>query len=365
MKHVVIDARESGTTTGRYVDKLIEYTHRLKPEYKITLLAKPARMDFLRSIAPDFEVVASPFKEFTFAEQLGLLKQIKQLGAGLVFFPMVQQPVLYRGGVVTCMQDLTTLRFRNPSKNWLIFTLKRQVYGWVNKYVAKKSRLLITPTDFVKNDVVKYCRVDPSKITVTYESADEITDAPQPIASLEGKQFIMYLGRPSPHKNLPRLIEAFERLQQDHPKLLLVLAGKKDVLYEKIEAMAKKKGIKNVIFTGFVTEGELRWLYENTAVYVFPSLSEGFGLPGLEAMAHGAPVASSNATCLPEVYKDAALYFDPLDPEDMANKINQITSDKQLASSLIKKGRALIKTYSWSKMATQTLQVFDQALKNR
>jgi glycosyltransferase involved in cell wall biosynthesis len=361
---IVIDARESGSSTGRYIDKLVEYLHKIGPKHKITVLTKKKRVDFMKGIAPKFTVLSTRVKEFTFAEQTKLLKQIKEQEADLVFFPAAQQPILYRGKVVTTIQDLTTVRFRNPAKNWLVFTVKRWVYVWVNKIVGRKSKLLITPTEFVKDDFARFAKINSRKITVTHESADKITDKPEPFEELQDKQFIMYVGRPTPHKNLDRLIEAFALLRQSHPQLRLVLVGKKDSLYRQLEKSVTSKGIKNVIFTDFVSEGQLRWLYENTAAYVFPSLSEGFGLPPMEAMHHGAPVVSSNATCLPEVYQDAVLYFDPLDVEDMAAKIEGMVTDKKLQAKFTSRGASLVKQYSWERMARQTLEVFNQALED-
>lgn len=360
MKSIVIDARESGTTSGRYVDKLIEHLHKLKPEYRVILLAKPHRIAFLESIAPRFTTVKCTHKEFTFAEQTKLKKQIESLKPDLVHFPFVQQPVFYRGKVVTTMQDLTTIRFRNPAKNWLVFTFKQAVYKWVNKRVAKKSLHIMTPTEFVKRDVMEFTGIPSDKITVTLEAADKIPDKPQAVKRLEGKQYIMYVGRPQPHKNLPRLISTFQILQQDYPDLRLVLVGKKDELYERIESDVQKRGIRNVIFTGFVSEGELRWLYEHTAAYVFPSLSEGFGLPSLEAMIHGAPVVSSNASCLPEVNKNGAIYFNPLDEKDMSQNIAKVIENKQIANTLRKQGRVVAGSYSWTRMAQQTLDIFNR-----
>ncbi len=362
MKTILIDARESGTSTGRYVDKLVEYLHKLQPIYEIIILTKPHRLAFFKNIAPKFRAVSSPFKEFTFSEQIGLLKQVKALKPDLVHFTMVQQPVLYRGRVVTTMHDLTTIRFRNPAKNSFIFTIKQIIYKWVNKRVAKKSVQIITPTQFVKDDVRRFTGINQGKIIVTHEAADKITDKLSPITQLKNKRFIMYVGRPMPHKNLEHLVEAFVLLQKTHPDLWLVLAGKKDVLYERHEKMVQERGIKNVLFTGFVSEGRLRWLYENTAGYIFPSLSEGFGLPGLEAMIHGAPVISSDATCLPEIYDGAALYFDCLDPGDIAFKIASVLDNKKLADNLRTKGQAQAQKFSWHRMAAQTLKVYKQAL---
>lgn len=364
MKKIVIDARESGTSSGRYTDKLLEYLHALHSNYNFTVLAKKDRVDFIKNIAPGFTVAESNYKEFTFDEQLRLWRQLIGLKPDLVHFPMVQQPVLYQGKVVTTMNDLTTARFHNPAKVRLVFIFKQWVYRWLNKWVARKSRALLTFTEYVKNDVVGFAGVDPAKVTVTLLAADPITEPPEPMPQLTDEQFIMYVGRPMPHKNLERLIEAFKLLRAQHPDLVLVLAGRKDVNYRRIEAAVQKAGIKNVLFTGFVSEGQLRWLYENCAAYVFPSLSEGFGLPGLEAMIHGAPVVSSNATCLPEIYGEAAHYFDPLNVQAMADAINEVLTDQELRQSLVEKGRAQAAKYSWKRMAEQTLAVYEKALEN-
>jgi glycosyltransferase involved in cell wall biosynthesis len=362
MKKIVIDARESGTTTGRYIDKLIEYLHKLRPAHDIVVLTKPHRVEFMKSVAPTFTVVESPFKEFTFSEQLGFWKQIRSLKADLVHFTMVQQPILYRGRVVTTMQDLTAARFKNPSKNPFVFTAKQTIYKFVNWYVAHKSAHIITPSKFVKRDIMKFAHVPARKFTVTYESADKIPDKPEPVDAVKGKPFIMYVGRPQPHKNLERLIEAFEGLQYQNPSLHLVLAGKMDATYRIIETKVRQKNIPNVVFTDFVTEGQLRWLYEHCRAYAFPSLSEGFGLPGLEAMRHGAPVASSNATCLPEIYGKAAQYFDPTKVSDIVRAIQEILDDDKLRQQLVHDGKLRAEHYSWQHMANQTLHVYESVL---
>lgn len=360
---IVIDARESGTSTGRYVDKLVEYLHQLKLEHRIIILAKTARLEYFTKTAPSFKVVESNYREFTFAEQLGLARQIRRLKSDLVHFAMTQQPVLSKGETVTTIHDLTTLRFDNPSKNRLVFKFKQRVYGWVIKKVARKSKFIITPSNYVKQDVARYANINPAKILVTYEAADKISAAAQVVPRLSGKQFIMYVGRATPHKNLERLVKSFEILKIKHPQLMLVLAGKTDANYRRLSALVSNKHLAHsIVFTDFISEGQLRWLYENTAAYVFPSLSEGFGLPGLEAMAHGAPVVSSNTTCLPEIYGTASHYFDPLDVQDMTDKISQVLSDVELRAELIKKGRAQAAKYSWDRMAAQTLDIYNKTI---
>jgi glycosyltransferase involved in cell wall biosynthesis len=360
---IVIDARESGSSTGRYVDKLVEHLHKLKPEHDIAILAKSPRLEFFKEIAPEFTAFKSDFKEFTFSEQLGFLKQVEAMTADLVHFTMTQQPVRYSGNKVTTIHDLTTLRFENPAKNPFIFRSKQLVYGRVIKKVAKDSRALITPSKYVKQDVANYTGVSLNKIAVTYEAADKITDIPEPLPRLAGKQFIMYVGRATPHKNLFRLVEAFAILHKKYPDLMLVFAGKMDANYKRVEAFVTRHRLAHrTVFTDFISEGELRWLYENTAAYVFPSLSEGFGLPPLEAMIHGAPVISSNATCLPEINGDAAHYFDPNSTLAIAKAISSVLSDSHLRGRLIRAGRIQAGSYSWQKMAKQTLSVYEQVL---
>lgn len=359
---IVIDARESGTSTGRYVDKLIEYLHKLQPQHEIVVLTKPHRISFMTGIVPGFTTIESPYKEFTFSEQLGFKKQLRDLKADLVHFSMPQQPLCYKGRVVTTIHDLTTTRFRNPAKNPLIFTIKQQVYKWGVKRAAHKSAHIIAISEFTKNDLADFAGISPDKVTVTHEAADLITDAAKPVSGLERASYIMYVGRPTPHKNLNRLVEAFYVAQKTHQDLRLVLAGKMDDNYRQLQTWTEQKGIKNVIFTDFVSEGQLRWLYEHARAYVFPSLSEGFGLPGLEAMVHGCPLVSSNATCLPEVYQNAALYFDPVDVNDMAEKISGVLENPELAERLAKEGKAVAATYSWKRMAEQTLTVYKKVL---
>lgn len=364
MKKIVIDARELRTSSGRYVERLLHYLQLVDqyPEHNYQVLLTSKDMPGWQPSNPRFQKVACDHKEFTFDEQWGLKKQIKSLKPDLVHFTFAQQPIWYSGKTITTMHDLTTVRFTNPDKNPLVFRFKQQVYKYVIKRVARKSARVITGTEFVKKDVAAFTGISPDKVIVTPEAADVITDAPEPMPELTGKQFIMYIGRPTPHKNLERLIEAFELLKAQHPELLLVLAGKKDANYRRIEQGVQKTNIRGVVFTDFVTEGQLRWLYEQCAAYVFPSLSEGFGLPGLEAMLHGAPVVSSNATCLPEVYGDAAHYFDPIDAQSMADAINEVLTDKSLRQELAVKGKQQAARYSWKRLAEQTLEVYRQAL---
>jgi glycosyltransferase involved in cell wall biosynthesis len=363
MHKIAIDARELSSSTGRYVSKLLEYLQKLDKENAYVVLLKPSDYKKWGPQNNNFKKVICPYKEFTFGEQLGYRKQLKSLRPDLVHFPMTQQPILYRGNVVTSILDLTTCRYKNPAKNSFVFWFKQKVYVFVTRYVAHKSKHIITISNYVKKDVTRFAHIKSKKIATTYLAADEILELAEPIKDLQSKPFLFYVGRPQPHKNLANLIEAFAILKEKHPDLLLVLAGRKDKVCESYINTAQSLGVdKDVIFTGYVTEGQLKWLYRSCKAYVFPSLSEGFGLPGLEAMLHRAPVVSSDATCLPEVYGDAAYYFNALDIHDMARTINEVLDNKELRNQLIRKGREQVKKYSWEKMARETLEVYQKAL---
>lgn len=366
MKKIVIDARELRTSTGRYVERLLKYLQEVDTDlsHRYVVLLKPKDMEGWEPTSKRFTKVASRWKEFTFGEQLGFAWQLYKLKADLVHFPMVQQPILYQKAVVTTFQDLTTLRFANPTKNKYVFRFKQYVYKWVNIIAARKSRAIITPTEFVKDDVAKFTHTNSRKITVTLEAVDAFDEPAEPVPDFEDKQYIMFNGRPQAHKNLHRLIEAFALLHQKHPDLYLMIAGRKDRSHRSYTRLAKELGVRDhVVLTDFIPDGQLKWAMQNTQAYVYPSLSEGFGLPPLEAMLNGAPVVSSNATCLPEVQGDAAHYFDPYNVEDMAQKINDVLTKPELRKQLIARGHEQIKKYSWKRMAEQTLAVYKEALK--
>ncbi len=345
---IVIDARELRTSTGRYVERLLHYLQQLDTSHDYVVLLKPPDIASWQASNPRFSAVACPHKEFTFSEQLAFKQQLDDLRADLVHFTMVQQPILYRGKVVTTMHDLTTTRFRNPTKNALIFTIKQRVYGWVARRAARKSAAVLTPSRFVKDDIVRFTGISPSKITVTREAADTFDDTAAVIPALEHKQFIMFVGRPLPHKNLRRLIEAFAQLHGRHPDLYLMIGGKKDASQDSYEALANRLGVGDrVILTDWISDGQLKWAMEQTKAYVWPSLSEGFGLPPLEAMLYGVPVVSSNASCMPEILGQAAHYFDPYDVTAIADAIDEVVTDKALRERLIVAGKTQAAGYSW------------------
>lgn len=364
-KHIVIDARPIGSSTGRYLRKLVENLGRLDKENRYTILiwSTFSTQELVLPSNFQFKIADYPISG-SFKEQFNLTFMLRKLKPDLVHFGMVQQPILYRGKSITTVHDLTTARFRNPAKNWLVFKIKQWVYRGLIVWVAHKSKNLIVPTQYVKTDLAKFAHINKDKIVVTYESAEEFSEPAEPILFFEGKQYIMFNGRPLPHKNLRRLIQTLGLLGQKYPNLYLMIAGKKDASFKSYVNLANELKVGDkVVLTDWITDGQLKWAMANTRAYIYPSLSEGFGLPPLEAMLHGAPVAASNTSCIPEVLGDAAQYFDPLSVEDMASKIDDVLSDDKLREELIKNGHEQVKKYSWEKMAAQTLEIYKTTLK--
>lgn len=360
--HIAIDARIINSSTGTYVERLVHYLQQIDTKNRYTILVPTKDLNYITLTNPNFAIKAADFPNYSFAEQTKFKRFLDDLHPDLVHFCMPQQPLGYKGAKVTTVHDLTLLRTYNSDKNWFVFHAKQLIGHYLFKRIAHTNRHIIVPTKYVKDDYVAYSGISPDKVTVTYESADvsvaKLTPYKHPF-----KQFIMYIGQQSDYKNIRRLGDAHQKLLQKYPDLGLVLVGKKTPSHRKNEQYFTDKGYKNILFTDFVSNEERDWLLTQCSAYVFPSLMEGFGLPGLEAMGHGAPVISSNATCLPEVYGDAAYYFDPTNVDDMARAINDVLTDTQLRSNLIKKGHTQLAQYSWERMARQTHGVYMNAIR--
>lgn len=356
--NIAIDARIISTSTGRYVERLITYLEKIDQTNTYTVLVLEKDKHYWQPTHKNFRVVVANYRPQSFSEQLGFLIFLYRHKFDLVHFSMFNQPILYFKKHVTTVHDLTIIRTYNSDKNWLTFHVKQFVARFVFLIVSHTSAHIITPSQFTKDDYVKLTGIKASRVTVTYEAADSLAISPEPYPPLSDQQFILYVGNQSDYKNIKSLISAHQQLLHTHPSLQLVLAGKIDKAAQMNRDWVKEKGYENIVFTGFVDDQILTWLYRHCQVYVFPSLMEGFGLPGLEAMVEGAPVACSNASCLPEVYGDAAQYFDPLNPIDMAHVIDSFLQSKTLRAEFSARGKKHVTTYSWQRLAEQTYRLY-------
>jgi glycosyltransferase involved in cell wall biosynthesis len=364
--HIAIDARIINTSTGRYVERLLTYLEKLDTkEHQFSVLVPSKDIDYWRPTKKNFTVVAADYHWYTMEEQIGFYLFLKKLNADLVHFCMPQQPLLYRGRSVTTVHDLNLLRItENEGMSLPVLKFKQAVFAQLLRTVIKRSAFILTPTNYVRDDLLKFQSAPKKRIITTYEAADKVSTTEKPVKKYVNKEFIILVGRAQKYKNQRGAIEAHQLLLKEHPKLRLVIIGKRDDESRKIEEWALNEGYRNVDFFGFASDTQLAWFYNHCAAYVFPTFMEGFGLPPLEAMCHKAPVVSSNATCLPEVLGDAALYFDPAKSHEIAEQIARVLREKKLRSDLIKRGTKQAKKYSWKRMAQETLNTYNSALKN-
>lgn len=366
MKRIAIDARIINSTTGRYIERLLHYLEKIDTTNEYLVLVRKKDLDYYKPNNPNFRVVEAEFADYSFAEQTGYLKLLNDLKPDLVHFCMPQQPVLYRGKHVTTVHDLTLLKSYSSDKNYFVYKTKQLVGRFVFKWIARTSAHIITDAEYTRDEYAKFAGISRDKISAIHLAAEKTTTAPLPFKDLQNKSFVMFVGNQSDYKNVRRLIEAHQSLRSKHPDLILALVGRLSghagSSLRRNKAWVEENNFEGVLFTDFVSDAQLEWMYENTLAYTLPSLMEGFGFPGLEAMINGAPVASSNATCLPEIYGDAAEYFDPLNTNEMATVIDRVISDPKRREELMKLGYEQAAKYSWKRTAEQTLAIYKKAL---
>jgi glycosyltransferase involved in cell wall biosynthesis len=237
---------------------------------------------------------------------------------------------------------------------------------------VKRSDRLIAVSDTVKESVVKNLGVNPDKIDVIYHGVrsnfTKINDKDE-LVRVQRKynlpnDFILFVGNIEPRKNLPFLIQAFERLKKlsgiDHK---LVIVGKKGWKYDRVyETVKALKLQEEVLFTGYVPDTDLPAIYNLASVFVLPSLYEGFGIPVIEAMACGVPVVTSGKGALSEIGGSAAFQSGIESPEDLANAMYQMIKDRAMRDRYISAGFLRAKSFSWKKSATQTIATYEKVL---
>ncbi len=362
-----------GKGLGRYTQKLIEALEEIDNQNDYVIFLRRENFNEFQPQNKRFRKVLADYRWYTLAEQIFLPFVIWRQKVDLMHFPHFNVPIFYSGRFIVTIHDLILRNFatrRASTLGAVKYWLKNLGYRLVIWAALKRAKKIITVSEYVKNDIIRCFDVPPQKIVVTYEGAAE-KSLPFPGFKHKLKEFgiekpyLLYVGNAYPHKNLERLIGAFEILVDDFKKnLQLVLVGEEDYFYQRLQEEAPNSILKNaeifnrIVFTDFVKDEDLWTLYQNAALYVFPSLCEGFGLPPLEAMSHGLAVAASNATCLPEILGDAAVYFDPLNPRDIAEKVNQVLIDENLSRMLVREGFEQIKKYSWRKMGEETFELY-------
>jgi glycosyltransferase involved in cell wall biosynthesis len=275
-------------------------------------------------------------------------------------------PFAWRGRTVVTVYDLSFLRFPE------VFNRANRLYlGTFTPPSLRRADRVITISESARRDVIELCGVAPERVTAILLAADERfrpapADAVRAFRDRHGlpERFVLYLGTLEPRKNVEALVRAYallrERGSDDH---VLVLAGPRGWQYEPIFELIRRLGITdNVRLPGFVPAEDQALWYSSAAVFAFPSRYEGFGLPLLEAMACGAPVVSSNASSLPEVVGDAGLLVDPSDVDGLSSALARLLEDEPLRQALAAAGLARAQSFSWRRLASETVQVYREVL---
>lgn len=364
-----IDARMYGKGFGlaRYIEQLVLHLEKLDTENEYIIFLRKENWNAFQPMSRNFKKVLADISWYSFGEQLQFPRIIKKEKIDLMHFPHFNVPIFYRDPYIVTIHDLIMFHYprqeastHGPLSYWFKDKIHRAV---VWNAVSRAKHILVT-SEFTKKDVHTTLKVPLEKMTVTYQApfVPQIVQNHDAQALLSKytltKPYIMYVGAAYPHKNLEGLLKAWGVFQKKYgEKHQLVLVGKENFFYTKLKNTVLPQ-YKDVVYTGFVGDDDLQGLYKEASLYVFPSLYEGFGLPPLEAMTQGVPVASSDKSCLPEVLGDAALYFDPENSEAIADTLFEGMTNETLRSVLKTKAQILLPRYSWETLARQTLHIY-------
>lgn len=232
--------------------------------------------------------------------------------------------------------------------------------------LKRNARHIVTVSEFSKKRIMERLGVDGSRISVVWNGVDHFTKVAPDTSilsrlDLRNDRYVLAVGNLSVGKNLQRILAAMERMS-DREDWKFVVVGGCDLRVFKSTAKASYDLSKNIVAAGFVSDGELRALYENAACFLFPSLYEGFGLPPLEAMACGCPVIVSREASLPEICGDAAMYCDAHSVDDIVDKTTQMMDDAALRETWRERGREHARGFRWERSARQLLDILEREL---
>ncbi len=339
----VLDARPATAHfpgIGRYVRSLAEALPPLLAEDERLLLLSPSEG-------------AGPF---SLRQQWEIPLRLRQRRATLYHSTYYLMPYFGLPPTLLTLYDLIPLRF--PA---LSTPRARLLFRWTTALALRRATHALAISEATRQDFLRTFRLPPARIsTVPLAAAPRFRpQPPQVIEALRRRlglppRFVLYLGSNKPHKNLVRLVEAWAGVEG---AVRLVIAGAWDARFPQARERAAALGLEDrILWLGRVAEEDLPALYAAAESFVFPSLYEGFGLPVLEAMACGTPVACADRSSLPEVAGEAALLFDPTQVEAIRAALHRLTTDAELRAALAERGLAQARRFSWTRTAQVTLE---------
>lgn len=367
---VAIDARKlHDYGIGTYVRNLVTELARQDDDAEYVLLCNTADVDELNAMGRRFQPRVVRAGNYSTREQWDVPWALARARVDLFHAPHYVVSPLTTCRFVVTIHDCIHLRFPQylPSRGAL--TYARMMMG----FSARRSQRVLTVSQASKDDILHYLQVPASKVEVIYNALDtRLAGEPtaDEVAHVRERfqltaPFVLYTGNIKPHKNVDRLIEAFSQLRgQGFTDTKLLIIGDEISKYPNLRRLVHRHQLhQHVRFLGFVPDATLAVLYRLAAVFVFPSLYEGFGLPPLEAMAAGAPVITSNTSSLPEVVGDAAILIDPMDPGAIAQAMARVLTDAPLRADLIRRGRDRVHAFSWERSVARIRAVYGELVR--
>jgi glycosyltransferase involved in cell wall biosynthesis len=327
---ITLDARMMGAEQtrgiGRYIQELVRAMVTAAPKHQYTLLIRHPHTSPFQGNASVRHVKAN-IPWYSMQEQLRMPFLIAKTKPNMVHIPHWNVPVLSSMPRVVTIHDLLLLQepssTKSSTKGVATRTVKYLGYRAILSSALHGSRRILVPTQWVADDLVRRLPSLATPVDITGEGMPAI-DVPW-VDPNPSDAYLLYVGSAYPHKNLDKLLDAWADIAMHYPALSLVIAGEKDVFMAKLEAYATQRNLPRIRWMGRVSEEALTQLYQRATAFVFPSRQEGFGLPPLEALAHGCPVIAAHATCLPEVLGEAGAYFfQPNDTDDILRAVERV-----------------------------------------
>jgi glycosyltransferase involved in cell wall biosynthesis len=367
---IAIDIRKINEFgVGTYIWNLVRNLAAIDLQNEYLLIGSQRNVHELGPLPPNFKQLYQPEEDSLWRHHVTIPFALRRYNVDIVHVPHHEASFFNPSKLVVTIHDCVHLLF--PQEDSSKFRNYRSYLQ--TKRVVETSKHIFAVSKSTKEDLINIFQLPESKISVVHNALDErfaytpiLDERKQVLERYQLKDpFVLYSGKIRPHKNLHRLIEAFAVLKSEltdderYRNLKLVIIGDELSKHQYLRLTVIRSGAQqDVRFFGFVPYRILRVFYQSAALFAFPSLYEGFGLPPLEAMANRTPVVASNTSSLPEVLDDAALLINPENVFDIARGMKQILSDELLRQKLIQKGIEQASKFSWKLAAQEVLDTY-------
>lgn len=357
--------REQKTGTEWYAYHLIRAIAKCDRATDFRLYTDRHLEPMLQNLGPNFEMRVLRWPPRRFWTQLRFSFEMLSHRPDVLFVPAHVVPLLHPRATVTTIHDIGFDRYPE------VYAKKELIYNrFAVRFALRSATHIIVPTHFVKDEICDHYRCNPTRMTVIHhgfypEPFQNILDDPTILQRFSlTKPFFLFVGRLQKKKNIIRIVDAFVRLQERHAtECELVLIGQPDHGFaEALEIIARHRVEQKVRILGYIGQQDMARILKHAAVFLFPSLYEGFGIPILEAQAAGTPVLTSTSGPMPEVAGKGAFFVNPLDTDGLSHGMERLLTDDQLRNALRLRGYENIRRFSWERCADQTLFVLRNAL---